>query len=540
MGVLSTPQPCVKCYGRHASTTRVVLTTASCPAVQIRFCRYLGIRTKMLFRLLFLIVSVYFAQGASVGNPEILTSTNKTASFSFVDSDAQPSCTDNQICRTRYNIIWSSLVTILACVWTAVHRNIPGPAKAKESRMRYVIVRVLEVVKIVAVTLLVPEWVLAWAVRQFLNAREVGRELEQARASAKDEWDRKREFLQAMERNVVDGSAGRTPASNEGTIWGEETLGSDEQTVGGEEENLVGEARPAATGGSGEKSRDYRAFYESTMAVDERTGRLDCTWTTWHGFFVIMGGFHYYDNGKPKHPLSPEDVVRLVKAGDLVPPTEDEIRGWSQGDVLSKALAVVQTLWFIAQCIARSVEGLPITQLEVMTLAYTTITVAMYAFWWNKPQNVGSAVRVALPGKRLPRGRPVEEEPWSWRSVYFVGGWQDVFVDLREEPYVPTFYSGGTTNDSNDYNADIFALSASVVFGAVHCAAWDYAFPSRAEKHIWRITAVAIAALPGVLLLIFLSSLGMGRRRHVIVSIFFPLDFFLACFIYFGARLLLI
>ncbi|KAI0059748.1 hypothetical protein BV25DRAFT_1785836, partial [Artomyces pyxidatus] len=83
-------------------------------------------------------------------------------------------------------IIWSSLVTILACVWTAVHRNIAAPAKRGDSRSRRLVARVLEVAKIVVVTLLVPEWVLAWAVRQFLNARQIGRELEAARGEEKE------------------------------------------------------------------------------------------------------------------------------------------------------------------------------------------------------------------------------------------------------------------------------------------------------------------------------------------------------------------
>ncbi|KAI0059881.1 hypothetical protein BV25DRAFT_1828597 [Artomyces pyxidatus] len=75
---------------------------------------------------------------------------------------ATDTCTDIAICRTRNTIIWSSLVTILACVWTAVHRNIPAPPRTDESRFARVVSRVLEAAKIVVVTVLVPEWVLAW------------------------------------------------------------------------------------------------------------------------------------------------------------------------------------------------------------------------------------------------------------------------------------------------------------------------------------------------------------------------------------------
>ncbi|KZP11755.1 hypothetical protein FIBSPDRAFT_716243, partial [Athelia psychrophila] len=73
-------------------------------------------------------------------------------------------CENIHSCRTMVGIITSCLVTIFACVWVAVHPNIPGPQQSWISRQ-------IESVKVIVVTLVVPEWVLAWAVRQFLQAR---------------------------------------------------------------------------------------------------------------------------------------------------------------------------------------------------------------------------------------------------------------------------------------------------------------------------------------------------------------------------------
>ncbi|KAI0062785.1 hypothetical protein BV25DRAFT_1769140, partial [Artomyces pyxidatus] len=339
-------------------------------------------------------------------------------------------------------IIWSSLVTIPACVWTAVHRNIPGPTKTGESRLWHIVVRVLEVVQIVVVTLLVPEWVLAWA----------------------------------------------------------------------------GTSCTSCTG-----------MFNSFIG-------LIAKWTTRHGFFVIMGGFHYYENGEPQHPLSRFDVVKLVEIGNLVPPTEDEIRGWSQGDALSKGLAVIQTLWFVVQCIARRVEDLPITQLEVMTLAYTTITIAMYVAWWSKPQNVGGPVRVAV--KTLPGPKSLRKFSWYWRMFYVITGVHDVLVDLTDEPCVPTFYGGGT-HGGNGADADIVALAVAMVFGAVHCAAWNYVFPSHIEGLLWRISSVAIVALPGAMLLVILPLWGLEGYTGVLQHILLPV-FVISGPIYIAARLLLL
>lgn len=252
-----------------------------------------------------------------------------------------------------------------------------------------------------------------------------------------------------------------------------------------------------------------------------------------------MGGFHYYRDGKPRHPLSPEDIVSLVKSGDLVPPTDEEIRNLSQSDMLSKMLAVVQTLWFVVQVIARRIEGFPVTQLEIMTLAYTTITVAMYVAWWDKPQNVGGPLRVAV--KQLPWSGLVEEMEWYGRIFYVIAGWQDGLVDMRKKRRVPTFYGGNSSyNDNNVLRADVLALFSAMVFGAVHCAAWNYAFPSHSEKSIWRISSLAIVVLPAAMLVPVLVMLADKLPDWVILETALSVMFALCAPLYVAARFLLL
>ncbi|KAI0041626.1 hypothetical protein FA95DRAFT_1565176 [Auriscalpium vulgare] len=97
-------------------------------------------------------------------------------------------CRDIDSCRTLSNILLSSLATIFACVWTAVHRNIARPSRDRRSR----ILNIVDMAKVIVVTLLVPEWVLAWAARQFLVARLVARKLEDVRGDAQGAWMEKR------------------------------------------------------------------------------------------------------------------------------------------------------------------------------------------------------------------------------------------------------------------------------------------------------------------------------------------------------------
>ena len=110
------------------------------------------------------------------------------------------SCDDIHTCRTLYSIVQTCLATIFACVWVAVHRNIPAPKSVpdpnsnpgpieKATQWLWSKIRDLRQPFIVfSVTLLAPEWVLAWAVRQRFRAHRLAKELEEAKAEATADW----------------------------------------------------------------------------------------------------------------------------------------------------------------------------------------------------------------------------------------------------------------------------------------------------------------------------------------------------------------
>src|SRR5882757_1485700 len=104
-----------------------------------------------------------------------------------------------------------------------------------------------------------------------------------------------------------------------------------------------------------------------------------------------MGGFILCDeNDNMIETLSIERLEDLASEGKIRWPSisQYEIQDRSKGDVFSKGFAVLQTTWFITQCIARAVYGLTITQLELATLAFAALNGILYFLWWNKPQDV--------------------------------------------------------------------------------------------------------------------------------------------------------
>ena len=98
-----------------------------------------------------------------------------------------------------------------------------------------------------------------------------------------------------------------------------------------------------------------------------------------------MGGF-VDDN----ELLSLEDIERLVQNDEIEYPivTREEIQDKSKGDAVTKALVVLQTTWFLLQCVARASRHLALTELELATAAFALLNIIIYALWWNKPLDV--------------------------------------------------------------------------------------------------------------------------------------------------------
>ena len=99
-----------------------------------------------------------------------------------------------------------------------------------------------------------------------------------------------------------------------------------------------------------------------------------------------------------KGVLTPERFSELLTARKIEFPTVtvEEIEDHSKADGFSKTIALGQTLWFIAQCIARGAQHLDLTPVELLTLSLAVFNGVMYFLWWNKPLDVRCPVRVYL------------------------------------------------------------------------------------------------------------------------------------------------
>lgn len=147
-----------------------------------------------------------------------------------------------------------------------------------------------------------------------------------------------------------------------------------------------------------------------------------------------MGGFVLHDPYLPKPKdnylpswqrngvLTPEGVRFLMEhAPEFIPDlAPDDILDRSKADGLAKALLVWQVFWFLLTCVNRAAQGLPLSLLEVSTIAHAFCSLITYALWWEKPKGIDHPSAILA----TPEARPIG----AWMSMasqadrYLMGG----------------------------------------------------------------------------------------------------------------------
>lgn len=108
-------------------------------------------------------------------------------------------------------------------------------------------------------------------------------------------------------------------------------------------------------------------------------------------FFVVMGGFTIGLPGLPHKQLTvtPRGLIQLLGAGVVLPRHLDQcktdITDKAKADMLAKFLVCSQGLWLIIQCIARHVQGLPVTLLEIHIMVHVVCAVVINSLTTASP-----------------------------------------------------------------------------------------------------------------------------------------------------------
>lgn len=240
-----------------------------------------------------------------------------------------------------------------------------------------------------------------------------------------------------------------------------------------------------------------------------------------HGFFLSMGGFAIAD-GDRLRIVTPNMVGDVVRPDEIAAICAEDIADRSKGDALSKGLAVVQTVWFAMQCSARAAQDLPITELEVVTLAFVALNLVTYIVWWNKPLNVRRAILLrghinhdAMSGLEGERRHATERHTgWRFLRDEVMGKILDMIFGAESDRALPLTATRLPTlfivSDSHRHRmlGAIAALLLAMGFAAIHCIAWSFAFPSDVERVLWRTSSVITLGVPAVCAFLFIIVTG--------------------------------
>lgn len=197
-----------------------------------------------------------------------------------------------------------------------------------------------------------------------------------------------------------------------------------------------------------------------------------------------MGGFSILVKDRDGEGMStrrirvnPRDFVKIAKRRELEFPTQAELMDRSKGDWISKSITSIQIIWFVCQLIGRAVQKLPVTTLELFTCAIVACTLVTYAAWWNKPLDVQ---RPVLLDCEVPTVFLTESSIYPLETAY---SFWDV-NNLRSE------YELEATGSV------LLAVLVIIAFTAPHLIGWNFYFPTRTEKWLWRVAGVLCAGLP--------------------------------------------
>jgi hypothetical protein len=96
-----------------------------------------------------------------------------------------------------------------------------------------------------------------------------------------------------------------------------------------------------------------------------------------------MGGFAIQNLEGDIRSLTMPQFWALLSDGIIKVPsiTKAEIEEKTQGDGMIKAIACLQVLYVIADLVARAIQHLPVSTLEIFTLAMIIMGLMLYAIW---------------------------------------------------------------------------------------------------------------------------------------------------------------
>ena len=299
-----------------------------------------------------------------------------------------------------------------------------------------------------------------------------------------------------------------------------------------------------------------------------------------HGFYAEMGGYRIVSpaGSKQSYTFRVKELIWLTENNILTIPeiSSEELHDKSNADYLVKGIALTQSTWFMLQICARVNQHLPITTLELATVAFIGCTGMMYFFWWHKPMDLETFTPITDPGLTSdqlcslareictfhngsewyrPPPKEAHSHGWDWfwfekpvvlKRLEVISEGDQVPEELRvvvKDNFTAharvTSWFMPAVNESHSAEwgpwDHLCVFSVGTMFNGIHCAAWKFVFPTHTESVLWK---VSVCTMLGVIYLwVPISGLTFWlKNRSRLKSV----PYWFATLCYFVARLYLL
>ena len=236
-------------------------------------------------------------------------------------------------------------------------------------------------------------------------------------------------------------------------------------------------------------------------------------WTMAHAFYADSGGFLLKPLCSFPFPITAKQLHYLVGQGYLGLPAISvrEICDKSKADKFTKTIAALQLCWLVLQCVARAIQKISVTPLELSTVAIILCTASTYFFWLHKPLNAElptiletdvSTADILLHGGEAAkdpfRDTPLDfVEPKVYTLNLFRGEWKRFSWFASNEPRPLNRIPNDRNPQFNAFYQRFLLASIVASFSTIHFFGWNFDFPSKAEQILWRTCCVTAEASLG-------------------------------------------
>ncbi|KAL9106809.1 MAG: hypothetical protein Q9227_008231 [Pyrenula ochraceoflavens] len=231
-----------------------------------------------------------------------------------------------------------------------------------------------------------------------------------------------------------------------------------------------------------------------------------------HSFFANQGGFVLYTRDAGTFPVNAAQLHHLLKNNYVKLPVvkKSTIMDKNKAEALVRLLTIGQTVWFLINCVARAIQGLALSTLELSTLAFISSALGTVFTWLHKPMDVETPITLTLdvPMADILRRENRENENWQNTPLDFVDRkrqwpwnlyWHYGMTFARKKLKLTWIILSPTDRpikrlaDDNFPEPTLKSLPILFVFhvayAAILMAGWNLDLPTRTELLLWRIAS---------------------------------------------------